>query len=88
MADRGCGEGDGPVVRLVAPVFGVAGGWWMGWVKMNFVASWGRARRGCKGLGSGLDGERLRRRGVGWKMVGGGPGGKYGGDLFCIIIGG
>lgn len=79
-ADRGGGEGNGEeggpaVVRLVvARVVGVAGRWWMGWVMMNCVASWGRDRRGCNDFGAGLDGGRLLRRGVGWKTVGGGPG--------------
>lgn len=79
MADRGGGEENGerggPVVTLVPRVVGVADWWWMGWVKMNRVASWGRGRRGCKALGTGLDGERLCRRGGGWRTVGGGPGG-------------
>lgn len=93
-ADRGGGEGNGEgggpaVVRLVVArvVVGVVGRWWwMGWVMMNCVASWGRDRRGCNGvfLGAGMDGERLLRRGVGWKTVGEGPRGLYGeGLLFC-----
>lgn len=93
MADRGGGEGNGEgggptVVRLVAArVVGVVGRWWMGWVMMNCVASWGRDRRDCNGFGAGLDGERLLRRGVGWKTVGGGPRGLYGEGLFCLTMG-
>lgn len=77
IADRGGGEenGEGSVVTLVARMVGLAGWWWVGWVRMNWAATWGRGRRGCKGLGMVLDGERLLRRGVGWKIVGGGPGG-------------
>lgn len=95
--------GRGPaVVRLVVVVVaaaGVVGGvvgrlwWWeMGrWVvMMSCVASWGRRdRRGCDGFGAERDGgRRLLRRGVGWKTVGGGPGGKYGEEgLFCLTTG-
>lgn len=92
MADRGGGEENGeragPVVMFVARVVGVVDWWWMGWVKMNWVATWGRGRRSCKGLGTGLDGERLRRRGVSWRILGGGPGGLYREGFFCFIIGG
>lgn len=84
MADQGGGKENGerrPVITLVAVDVGLAG-WWMRWVKMNWPATWSHGRRGCKGLGTGLDGERLRRRGFGWKMVE--EGGLGGGNMVKV----
>lgn len=67
----------GPVITFVSSVIGIASWWWMRWVKVNWEVTWGCGWWDCNELGTGLDAERSRRRGVGWKS-----GVKYGEGMF------